>query len=96
MRGTRGTADTDLYRAYLRTYTPRGPAPLSAVLGHCVNGVRLTAAGPRLLWSKLTGHTPYHGIDRMLGEFYRCVQRDDAPPITPRGDHSHGRADRMR
>ncbi|MFV0260109.1 MAG: Gfo/Idh/MocA family protein [Acidimicrobiales bacterium] len=49
VRGTRGSADTDLYRAYLRVSSNRGTSPLGPIVDHMVNGARLVAAGPKLL-----------------------------------------------
>lgn len=82
VRGTKGTVETDLYQPFLRVETRRGPAPLSPVIGHGVNGVSLAASSVRNLRDKILQRTPYHGLWALLERFYDSVLDGTPAPVT--------------
>lgn len=82
VRGTKATVETDLYQPFLRVETRRGPAPLSPVINHGVNGVSLAMSGMRNLRDKILQRTPYHGLWELLGRFYCSVLDGTPPPVT--------------
>ena len=84
VRGTAGSAETDLYQPFLRIETRRGPKQLSPVVNHVVNGSSLALAGARNLRDKLLQLSPYHGLWRLLERFYASVLDNTPPPVTRR------------
>lgn len=83
VRGSRGSAETDLFQPYLRVEVPRARGPLSPLANQAQNGVALLTSSVTGLRAKLLQHSPYHGMGRMLDGFYRAVQGEAALPITP-------------
>jgi predicted dehydrogenase len=82
VRGTRASAETELFNPYLRV--TGGPnvgkrAPVE-LLRTGMGMVRASVLGFR---NKIIQHTPYHGLDRMLDEIYAALQEGRAPPVTP-------------
>lgn len=82
VRGTKGTVETDLYQPFLRVETRRGPAPLSPVIGHGVNGVSLAVSSVRNLRDKILQRSPYHGLWELLERFYASVLDGTPAPVT--------------
>lgn len=82
IRGSKATAEVDLYREYRRLERLDGPKLLATLLEYTRNGLSMAAAGAKDLSNKVMQHSPYHGIGRMLDEIYGATQRGDAPPIT--------------
>lgn len=83
VRGTRGAAETDCYQPYLRVEVPRARGPLSPLANHAANGVALLASSVTGLRDKLLQKSPYHGLPRLLGQFYAAVRGEALCPIRP-------------
>lgn len=82
VRGTKGSAETDLFQPFLRVETQRGPAQLSPVIGHGLNGVSLALSSVRNMCDKVLQRTPYHGLWALLERFYEAVLDGTPPPVT--------------
>jgi predicted dehydrogenase len=83
VRGSGGWAETDLFQPYLRVVRPRGGGPqLSPLLNHLANGLSLVRAGAAGFWNKVMQHTPYEGLQRLLGQTYDALLRNVEPPVT--------------
>jgi predicted dehydrogenase len=82
VRGTRATAETEIYNPYLRIAGGKLFGKLAPV-ELMRSGTRMIGAGVRSLRNKIIQHTPYHGLDRMLDDIYAALQEGRAPPVTP-------------
>lgn len=83
VRGTKGSAETDLYQPYLRVEAERSDAQIGPLVDHVVNGASLLGASARNLRDKVMQHTPYHGLHRLLAAFYDALGTNDPPPVSP-------------
>jgi len=81
VRGTEGTAETDLYNPYLR-YDAAPNVGKRAPFGQVANGRKLTRAGWSNLRNKIMQHGTMHGLPRMIEAIYRAILDGTAMPIT--------------
>ena len=82
VRGTEGTAETDLYNPYLR-YDAAPNVGKRAPFGQVANGRSLKKAGWTNLRNKIMQHGTMHGLPRMIEAIYRAVLDGTPMPITP-------------
>jgi len=82
IRGTEGTAETDLYNPYLR-YDAAPNVGKRAPFGQVANGRSLKKAGWTNLRNKIMQHGTMHGLPRMVEAIYHAVLDGTAMPITP-------------
>ncbi|MDB5681534.1 MAG: hypothetical protein JWO16_1339, partial [Sphingomonas bacterium] len=82
LRGTEGTAETDIYNPYLR-YDAAPNVGKRAPFGQVANGRKLARAGWSNLRNKIMQHGTMHGLPRMLEAIYRAILDGSAMPITP-------------
>ncbi len=80
LRGTAGSLEADLYQPYVRREGPPWVGK-GAPFGLAVEGVGLIRAGLRNVAHRLTDHTTYHGMPRMLGEVYEALRSGKPGPI---------------
>jgi hypothetical protein len=82
LRGTEGTAETDLYNPYLR-YDAAPNVGKRAPFGQVANGRKLKQAGWTNLRNKIMQHGTMHGLPRMIEAIYRAILNGTPMPITP-------------
>lgn len=82
VRGTKGSVETDLYQPFLRIETRRGPALLSPLVNHGVNGASLALSSVRNLRDKVLQRSPYHGLWEFLDRFYAAVLDGTPHPVS--------------
>jgi predicted dehydrogenase len=82
VRGTAGTAETDLYNPYMRIDAAPNVGKRSP-FGQIANGRRLIADGFANLRNKIRAHGTMHGLPRMLEAVYRAILEDRPAPFTP-------------
>ena len=82
LRGTEGTAETDLYNPYLR-YDAAPNVGKRAPFGQVSNGRKLKRAGWTNLRNKIMQHGTMHGLPRMIEAIYRAILDGEPMPITP-------------
>lgn len=82
VRGTKGSAETDLYNPFLRV---EGGVNIGkrAPLEQIGSGLKLARAGLQNFRNKVLQHGTYHGMQRMLEEIYSAILNGDPPPISP-------------
>lgn len=82
LRGTKGSAETDLYNPFLRF---EGAPDLGKryALGQIRGGVALARSGFANLRNKIGQHGTTHGLRRMLEAVYAAIRAGAEPPITP-------------
>jgi predicted dehydrogenase len=73
VRGTLGTAETELFQPFFRLEVQRGPKVLSPLLNHARNGGALAGAAATGFRNKILQHSPYHGLHRFVDRFYDAV-----------------------
>jgi predicted dehydrogenase len=81
VRGTRGSAETNLFQPYLRRITPRGTGQLDPLANHVANGLSLVRSGFAGFCDKVLQRTPYEGLGRFLGRTYEALAAGGEPPI---------------
>ncbi|MGX7953607.1 Gfo/Idh/MocA family protein [Tsuneonella sp. HG249] len=82
LRGTRGSAEADLYNPYLRFEGPPFTGKTYPV-GQVSAGLALARAGATNLYRKIAQHGTMHGMPRMLAAIYAAIQDGTPPPMTP-------------
>lgn len=82
VRGTRASAETELFNPYLRV-TGGANVGKRAPVELLRTGAAMLRAGVRGFRNKVVQHTPYHGLDRMLDDIYAALQEGRTPPVTP-------------
>lgn len=82
LRGTKGTAETDLYNPYWR-FDAAPNVGKRAPLGQWANGRALLSASLENFRNKVMQHGTMHGLPRMLDATYRALLAGQAPPIAP-------------
>jgi predicted dehydrogenase len=83
VRGTRGTAETDLFQPHLRLAIPRaGGKQLTPLVNQLVNGLSLARASVVGFSNKVMQHTPYEGLATFLGRTYAALRAGEEPPVT--------------
>lgn len=83
VRGSEGTAETDLFQPYLRVVRPRpGGSKLSPIVNHVVNGLSMARSGVRNLGQRLVQQGQYEGLHRMLDLAYTALATGGPLPVT--------------
>lgn len=82
VRGTEGTAESDLFNPYLR-YDAAPNVGKRAPFGQLANGRQLKRAGWANLRNKIMQHGGNHGLPRMIEATYRAILDGTTLPITP-------------
>lgn len=83
VRGTRGTARTDLFQPHVLLNIPRsGPDQLTPVINQRLAGRELKRAARRNLVNKVMQKTPYEGLQTFLDLTYRSLLDNTEPPVT--------------
>jgi predicted dehydrogenase len=83
VRGTRGTAETDLFQPHLRVAIPRpGGKQLTPLVNQFVNGFGLAKASVVGFKNKVMQHTPYEGLATFLDRTYAALQAGAEAPVT--------------
>ena len=83
VRGTRGTARTDLFQPHMLVNIPRsGPEQLTHLINQRLAGRELKRAARRNLVNKVMQWTPYEGLHTFLDLTYRSLQNRTEPPVT--------------
>jgi predicted dehydrogenase len=83
VRGTRGTAETDLFQPHLRVAVPRpGGKQLTPLVNQLVNGLGLARSSVVGFTNKVMQHTPYEGLATFLGRTYAALRAGGEPPVT--------------
>jgi predicted dehydrogenase len=83
VRGSGGSAQTDLFHPYLNVSQVR-PAlgPAGPLVDQVHNGGRLVQAALRGFGNKLLQETPYEGIATFLAQTYAALRTGKTPPVT--------------
>lgn len=82
VRGTKGSAETDLFQPYLRVNVPRkGGAQLSPLVNQFVNGMLLVKSSISGFYYKVMQRTPLEGLDLFLTQTYDALRTDREPPV---------------
>lgn len=83
VRGSEGTAETDLFQPYLRVVRPRpGGSKLSPIVNHVVNGLSMARSGVRNLGQRLVQQGQYEGLHHMLDLAYTALATGGPLPVT--------------
>ncbi len=83
VRGSQGTAETDLFQPYLRVVRPRpGGSKLSPIVNHMVNGLAMARSGVRNLGQRLVQQGQYEGLHRMLDLAYTALATGSELPVS--------------
>jgi len=81
VRGTKATAETDLYNPFMRI--EGGPnVGKRAPLGQVAAGIGLIRSGASGLRNKIMQHGTMHGLPRMLEAIYTALRQGASPPFT--------------
>lgn len=82
LRGSKGSAETDLYNPFLR-FEGDPDTGKRYPLGQMRAGLSLARAGLANLRNKIGQHGATHGLPRMLAAIYAAIREGRDPPITP-------------
>jgi len=82
VRGTKGSACTDLFQPYLHIELPRKIKQLTPVLNQWALGWHLVKRSGRNFLDKLQQGTSYEGLSRFLQGTYRALKDGSNPPVT--------------
>ncbi|MEO1589836.1 MAG: Gfo/Idh/MocA family oxidoreductase [Cyanobacteria bacterium J06632_22] len=83
VRGSRGTAEVDLFQPFLRYNGPHSLGKqLSPLVNHWQNGWSLMGASLRNFRNKVMQHTPYEGLHTLLDHTYKAIATGQTPPVT--------------
>jgi len=83
VRGTRGTARTDLFQPHVLVNIPRsGPDQLAPIINQRLAGRELKRAARRNLVNRVMQKTPYEGLQTFLDLTYRSLHDSTEPPVT--------------
>jgi predicted dehydrogenase len=82
VRGTAGTASTDLYNPATTILGDRDSGT-RAPIAQLRSGIGVALAAATNLRDKVRGHDTYHGLPRMLDAIYAALRDGTAPPINP-------------
>lgn len=82
VRGSRASAEGDLYNPYLRVEGPPYTGKTYPI-GQVRAGFALARAGANNLYQKIAQHGTMHGMPRMLSAIYAAVRDGTPPPMTP-------------
>lgn len=81
VRGSRATAETDLYNPFMRIEGAPNQGK-RAPLGQVISGVGLVRAGLSGLRNKIMQHGAMHGMPRMLDAIYTALRQGTPPPFS--------------
>ncbi len=82
VRGTKGTARTDLFQPYLQIEVPRRNKQLAPNINQWKTGWHLIGQSGRNLMDKLRQRTSYEGLSIFLEKTYRSMLLETEPPIS--------------
>ena len=83
VRGTKGSASTDLFYPHLRVDIPRkGGEQLSPLVNQLVNGVHLMKRSVGGFFDKVLQRTAYEGLNLFLQQTYDAIENNSPPPVT--------------
>ncbi len=83
VRGSRGSAEVDLFQPFLRYNGPHSLGKqLSPLINHWQNGWGLVGASVRNFKNKVMQHTPYEGLHTLLDQTYRAIATGQTAPVT--------------
>jgi predicted dehydrogenase len=82
VRGTKGSACTDLFQPYMWIEVPRRVKQVTPVLNQWTLGWHLVRSSVRNFFDKLQQGTSYEGLPRFLQHTYRALKEGTAPPVT--------------
>ena len=83
VRGSRGSAQTDLFHPYLNiTQLRPNLGPAGPLVEQMHNGGRLVQAALRGFGNKLLQVTPYEGMAKFLAQTYAAFREGKMPPVT--------------
>ena len=81
VHGTKGQAETDLYRPYQRAEIERPGGKLGSLVNHAANGAGFVAWAGRNFRNKLLDRGTYHGMPRMVSAFYASLDGSSPTPV---------------
>lgn len=82
VRGSGGSAETDLFQPYMRLITQRRGGKLSPLVNHLANGCALAASSVIGFKDKVLQHTPYEGLQAFLSHTYAALRKGAELPVT--------------
>jgi predicted dehydrogenase len=83
VRGTRGTAETDLFHPHLRVSIPRPLGRhLTPLVNQFIGGVGMAKASMIGFRNKVLQQTPYEGLATLLDRTYAALRSGTEPPVT--------------
>jgi len=82
VRGTKGSACTDLFQPYLQIEMPRSVKQLTPLLNQWTLGWHLIRSSGKNFLDKLQQGTSYEGLARLLESAYRSIKDGADPPVT--------------
>jgi predicted dehydrogenase len=82
VRGTKGSACTDLFQPYLKIEVSRKIKQLTPVLNQWTSGWHLIKSSGRNFLDKLQQRTSYQGLARFLENAYGALKGSNDPPVT--------------
>jgi predicted dehydrogenase len=82
VRGTKGSACTDLFQPYLKIEVPRKIKQLTPIINQWTLGWHLMRSSGRNFLDKLQQNSSYEGLARFLESAYRAINGDADPPVT--------------
>lgn len=80
-RGTGGATEVDLFQPVDLRESARDGGALSPLIDQIKAGTRLVTGSGTGLAKKVLQHTPYHGLNRLLGHYYHALQTGTALPL---------------
>lgn len=83
VRGSKGTAEVDLFQPFLRYNGPHSLGKqLSPLVNHWQNGWDLVGASLRNFRNKVMQHTPYEGLHTLMDQTYCAIASGQQPPVS--------------
>jgi hypothetical protein len=83
-RGSGGSIEVDLFQPNFVAERARDGGALSPLTDQVRAGAQLIGHAASGLRNKVLQRTPYHGLDRLLSEFYTSIRTGAPSPISPR------------
>jgi hypothetical protein len=82
VRGTKGSAFTDLFQPYLQIEVPRKIKQLTPIINQWNLGWHLMRNSGKNFLDKLQQKTSYEGLGRFLEKAYQAIKGNADPPVT--------------
>jgi predicted dehydrogenase len=83
VRGTRGTAEAELFHPHLRVSIPRPLGRhLTPLVNQFIGGVGMARSSVVGFRNKVLQHTPYEGLATFLDRTYAALRTGAQPPVT--------------